>query len=299
MTAIEVRERRNAIGAALVMHAALVTALFVSLNWTREVRQPVQAELWSSPPGDLPPQPSRLPVVASAPASSSVALPPLPASPPKADISIEKPATPPSPKKDEPKKVEARKAEPKKAEPKKAEPKKTEPKKAEPKKTNEKQREKDRQETEKRVAERKMADDRAAEQLQAQRQSELSRLGIDPAAKSGAQGKDVATRAGVASGAEIGARTGVDAEYEALIQARIKARINYPDRAPGNPEAIVFVEQLPSGEVSAVKLLRSSGVPAWDAAVQRAIWSASPLPKRTDGTVARVLELGFRPRETR
>jgi len=289
MTTIEVRERRNAIGAALVMHAALVTALFVSLNWTREVRQPVQAELWSSPPGDLPPQPSRLPVVASAPASSSVALPPLPASPPKADISIEKPATPPSPKKDEPKKVEARKAEPKKAE----------PKKAEPKKTNEKQREKDRQETEKRVAERKMADDRAAEQLQAQRQSELSRLGIDPAAKSGAQGKDVATRAGVANGAEIGARTGVDAEYEALIQARIKARINYPDRAPGNPEAIVLVEQLPSGEVSAVKLLRSSGVPAWDAAVQRAIWSASPLPKRKDGTVARVLELGFRPRETR
>ena len=59
------------------------------------------------------------------------------------------------------------------------------------------------------------------------------------------------------------------------------------------------MDQLPTGEVVAVKLIRASGTPAWDEAVQRAVWAASPLPKRKDGTVARVLELAFRPKEDR
>jgi colicin import membrane protein len=44
--------------------------------------------------------------------------------------------------------------------------------------------------------------------------------------------------------------------------------------------------------------VKPSGVAAWDAAVIRAIRAASPLPKRKDGTVARTLELSFRPKET-
>jgi colicin import membrane protein len=292
MNAIEARERRNAVGAAIVMHLALLAALLVSLNWTREARQPVQAELWAAPPGDLPRAVTPPPPETRAPA---VPLPPLPlpAPPAKADISLEKP---PVPKKEPPKKADPpRKTEPpKKAEP----PRKTEPKKVEPKKTEPPKKITD-SERKRQEADRKQAEERTARQLQEQRQSELSRLGLDPAARQDAQGKDAVSRTGVASGAEIGARTGIDADYEALIQARIKARINYPDRSPGNPEAVVLVEQLPSGEVSAVRLLRPSGMPAWDAAVQRAIWAASPLPKRKDGSVARVLELGFRPRETR
>ena len=55
--------------------------------------------------------------------------------------------------------------------------------------------------------------------------------------------------------------------------------------------------QLPTGEVTKVRLIKASGVPAWDDAVQRAIWAASPLPKKKDGTVSRDLELRFRPKE--
>lgn len=259
MLAIDARENGNAFGAALGMHLLLVAGLFVSLNWSQQTPPPVQAELWSGLPPQMPASPSLQQKPVAAPT------PPAPTPPEaKADISTQK-------KKDPPKKPEPPKAD--------------------------KQKEIDRQEAAKKAAEKKRAEQRAAAQLEAQRKAELARLGLDPNAKAGAKGKDAATKAGVTGGAEIGAKTGVEADYMALIQARIKARINYPDRAPGNPEAVVAVTQLPTGEVTRVRLIKSSGVAAWDEAVQRAIWAASPLPKKKDGTVSRDLELRFRPKE--
>lgn len=268
MLAVESRENRNAVSAALLMHALLAAALLFSLQWNKRT-PPVQAELWSGMPRDLPAS-----VTPPTPAvKPTPPVPPPPAPQEKADISLQK-----------------KKEEPKKPEPKKAEPAKEDPLK-----------EKERQEALKKAAEKKAAEKKAAEQLEAQRKAELARLlGIDPNAKPAAQGKDAATKTGVAAGgAEVGSKTGTDADYEAMIQTRIRLRITYPDRSNANPEAIVRVDQLPSGEVTAVKLIRPSGTPAWDEAVQRAIWAASPLPKRKDGTVARVLELTFRPKEGR
>jgi len=260
MLAIEARESRNAAGAALLMHALLAAGLLVSLNWTRQPNTPVQAELWSGLPRQIPATTTPA-VTAPAPTPPK----PAPPEPTKADISVQK--------------------------------KKPEPPKEDLAKKRELQKEAERKEAAKKAAEKKIAEQRAAEKLQAQRQAELARLGLDPNAKANAKGKDVATKAGVVGGAEIGSKTGVDAEYEAQIQARVKIRIKYPDRSPGNPEAIVRVEQLPTGEVIKVQLIKPSGTPAWDSAVQRAIWDASPLPKKKDGTVARVLELSFRPKE--
>lgn len=260
MVAIEARESRNAAGAALLMHALLATGLLVSLNWSRQPTPPVQAELWSGLPRQVPATPSPA-VTQPAPTPPKSA----PAEPVKADIAVQK--------------------------------KKAEPPKEDPAKKREQQKEIERKEAAKKAAEKKLAEQRAAEKLEAQRKAELARLGLDPNAKANAKGKDVATKAGVVGGAELGSKTGVDPDYESLIQARIKARINYPDRGPGNPEAIVSVEQLPTGEITRVRLVKPSGTPAWDAAVQRAVWAANPLPKKKDGTVARVLELSFRPKE--
>ena len=269
MLAIEARESRNAVSAALLMHGLLAAALLLSLQWKDRIPI-VQAELWSAMPRDIP-------ATFTPPAAAVRPAPPVPPAPvpeTKADIALKK------------------KEEPKKTEPKKEEPKKPEPPKADVLKAQ--------QEAQKKAQEKKLAEKKAAEQLEAQRRAELARLGIDPNAKPGAAGKDAATKTGVvAGGAEVGSKTGRDADYESLIQARIKARINYPDRSATNPEAIVQVDQLPTGEVVAVKLIRASGTPAWDEAVQRAVWAASPLPKRKDGTVARVLELAFRPKEDR
>jgi colicin import membrane protein len=47
------------------------------------------------------------------------------------------------------------------------------------------------------------------------------------------------------------------------------------------------VEQLPTGEILSVRKTKSSGMPAFDDAVERGINKSSPLPKKKDGTVER------------
>ncbi len=262
MHAIEAREYRISISAAVLMHLLLVAALIVSLNWSRESPKPVQAELWSS-----------LPPIASASVKITppqpTAAPAPPAPPTKADISLQKN------KADEAKKEAA-------------------------------QKEADRQERERREAQRKIDEQKKREEqkalarIEARRQEELARLGMDPNAKAAAKGKDIASKAGVQGGAELGAKTGELADYAAMIRARVLSRIRFdPARAPQNPEVVFVVEQLPTGEISAVRKIKSSGVPLWDDAVERAIKASDPLPKKKDGTVERVLELRFRPREDR
>jgi colicin import membrane protein len=64
----------------------------------------------------------------------------------------------------------------------------------------------------------------------------------------------------------------------------------------GNPEAVFNVVQLPTGDVLSVKLKKSSGNPALDTAIERAILKASPLPLPEPRSLfERQLELTFRP----
>jgi colicin import membrane protein len=274
MSVIEQREGRRALTASASVHLLLAGALLVSFNWNRKPPPPVQVELWAGPPVVIPEPPA-----APAPAVKAPPPKPTPKAPPpapsKADIALKK-AAPPKP---DPKEL-ARKAEEKRA--------------AEEQRLEELRREQQRIEQE-RVAQEKQ---RRQEKLDKLRQAELARLSSARNAPPSQEGRDIATKAGVATGAEIGSKTGVDPDYAALIQARIKARIQYADRTSDNPEAVVSVEQLPTGEITQVQLVKPSGVAAWDAAVIRAIRAASPLPKRKDGTVARTLELSFRPKET-
>ena len=265
MLAIEARESRNAVFAALLMHSALVAALLVSLNWSRQAPRPVQAELWGNLPAPLPaPVPASVqppPVEPPKPVPPKAVPPP---SPVKADISLEKK------KQDDAKKLAAEKK-------------------------LAAQREADRL-----AAQKKLAEKEAAARIEARRAAELARLGLDPNAKATGKSKDVATKAGVVGGAEVGNKTGDLADYAAMIRARVLARIRFdPSRAPGNPEVIFIVEQLPSGEISGIRKTKSSGVAPWDEAVERAIRASDPLPKKKDGTVERILELRFRPNEDR
>jgi colicin import membrane protein len=60
------------------------------------------------------------------------------------------------------------------------------------------------------------------------------------------------------------------------------------------------VTVLPGGEVLDVKLVKSSGVPAYDAAVERAIHAADPLPVPSDPDLFQQLRQAnykFRPLE--
>jgi colicin import membrane protein len=87
-------------------------------------------------------------------------------------------------------------------------------------------------------------------------------------------------------------------DWVAKIRAKVSSRINFPQEVPGNPEAIFAVALLPTGEVLSVRLSKSSGNKALDAALERAILSSSPLPKpEQPGIFRRDLELRVRAKD--
>lgn len=84
------------------------------------------------------------------------------------------------------------------------------------------------------------------------------------------------------------------------ISSHIRRFVVMPPDVVGNPQAEFEVSLIPTGEVLNVKLSRSSGNPAYDNAVERAIRKASPLPLPTDPALVgrfRELKLKFRPNE--
>ena len=86
-----------------------------------------------------------------------------------------------------------------------------------------------------------------------------------------------------------------NAEYISKLIGAIRSNIVLPLDIKGNPEAIFDVVQLPTGEVMSVRLRKSSGHKAYDAAVERAIYKSSPLPKDRPERFQRNLEIKFRP----
>ena len=88
------------------------------------------------------------------------------------------------------------------------------------------------------------------------------------------------------------------AEYIERVRGKIRGNIILPPNIQGNPQAEFEVTQLPSGDVLDVKLRRSSGNPALDAAVERAIRKSSPLPKPAQAELfERVLRIPYKPRD--
>lgn len=106
-----------------------------------------------------------------------------------------------------------------------------------------------------------------------------------------AQQADAARKAAAARESALG-------QYTALIRAKVRGNWILPQDLQGNPEAVFLVIQLPTGEVLNVRLLKSSGNPAYDTAVERAILKSSPLPLPSDRSLFdRELKLTFRLRD--
>lgn len=92
------------------------------------------------------------------------------------------------------------------------------------------------------------------------------------------------------------ARNKAIADYLSRIRGKIRGNIVLPPNIKGNPEAIFDVTQLPGGEILSVRLKRSSGQGALDAAIERAILKSSPLPKPEQADLfSREIELRYRP----
>ncbi len=142
------------------------------------------------------------------------------------------------------------------------------------------EREKEKQDAEKKLQEKRLAEarDRQAREAQAlQAQAERERQVEQKAAADAARAK-------------------ADADYIRRIQAKIRGNVVVPPDMQGDPEAVFDVVQLPTGEIIDVQLNKSSGVRAYDEAVQRAIIKSSPLPRPDSPDMfRRDLTLKFRP----
>ena len=96
-------------------------------------------------------------------------------------------------------------------------------------------------------------------------------------------------------------RERVVSEFQGQIREKILGNLHLPLTLVGNPLVEYRVDLLPNGEVARVRLLKSSGQPQYDLAVERAILRSSPLPLPPDRDAARAFREGlilqFRPTE--
>jgi TonB family protein len=93
---------------------------------------------------------------------------------------------------------------------------------------------------------------------------------------------------------------GPSASYGGRLVARIRPNITFPGDVAGimgNPGAEVEVRADADGTIISRKLLKSSGIKAWDEAVLKAIDKTETLPRDIDGRVPDHLEFTFRPKD--
>ena len=257
---------------ALMAHALLLAALAFSVRWKTSDPAGVEAELWAAVPQIAAPR-----AVALEPTPTPVPVP-LEVKPPPPPPKVE-----PAPVPDAQIAIEKAKRDEAKREQKRVEDEKREVALREEAK-REQARAKDELERKKKEEALKLKQDQA--KIDAARENNLKRM----LSQAGATGE--ATSTGTA------ARTaGPSAGYAGRIKARIQPNIVFADSVDGNPLATVEVRLAPDGTIIGKKLVKSSGVKAWDDAVLRAIDKTEVLPRDTDGRVPSPFEIDFRPHD--
>lgn len=248
--------KKQALAFTILVHVVLLAFLFFGVQWKRSPPEVYEVELWSpkSSPAVQPPPPPLPPpepeVVKPQPKPEPKPEPKVEPPPPrKPDIVLKEEKKKPEPKKPEPPKPEP-KPEPKKPEP------KPEPKKPEPPKFD----------FDKELA-RESKEAAQFKANQAKAASEAQRMANAAAAE--AEQRSSANARGLAN-------------YIGKIKGKIRGNIVLPPNIQGNPPAVIEITQLPTGQVLNVKIRRSSGNLALDAAIERGILSSSPLPKPDD-----------------
>lgn len=270
----------RSIGLAVLAHAFLLSALTWGVHWKREaVTVAAEAELWSALPQQAAPRLVEAPAVPLAPPAPPPVQTPPQAKAPVVDIALEREKLRLKKKQelDRQKELEQQRLEKLKQEKLLADKKRLQDKKAlEDKKKSE-------QEAKRKEA---LKEQQEAKKMEAQRQANLQRM----TGLAGASGAAGATGTAQQS-------SGPSASYAGRIRARIKPNIVFTEDIATNPMADAEVRTAPDGTIISRKLLKSSGVKAWDDAVLKAIDKTEVLPRDVDGRVPPVLIIGFRPKD--
>jgi colicin import membrane protein len=291
--------RWPAIALAVAMHAGLVAFLVIGVNWQNNAPVAVEAEVWDMktqaaapppppPPEVVEPQPEPLP-------APKVEQPPPPppveqaVAPKPPDIALEREKQRKAEKLrqlEEKEREEAKLAKERKAE-------ELAEKKAQ-ELADKKAEQKAAELAEKKLAEKKLADQVKADKLAKARQEAAEQKKLDKVRAD--EMKRITAGAGTTGEAAKSTAPRSDSGYIASITSKVKSTTSYSGSTDvaGNPKAEFKVEQLPTGEIISARLVKSSGIPAFDDAVEKGIIKASPLPKKKDGTVERTLVIAFK-----
>lgn len=298
---------------AVMMHGVLVGALWLNIQWNVEPAGEVVAELW----GTVPPPPEVAPPPKPEPAPAP---PPKPIEPPKkseADIALE----------EEKKRLELERAgqerlrqaqierlererqerEKREQELRKQaqlEKEKLERERAEKARIEQERLEKERLEKE-RIEKERLAKARAEQERREKLEAEQAQKRRDELRE--AERNRMLAQAGVGksggnpNAAASGGGGRGDGGYAAQLVGLIRPKIIFavPDNTSPSVYAEYQVDLLPTGEIQAIRLLKASGLPGYDAAVERAIRRTDPFPRKRDGSAPdRTIVIRFRPVDT-
>lgn len=267
---------------AAVVHAGLLLFLWAGVSWQNTEPVAVEAEIWDMKVQTAAPPPPK-PVAAPEPAPE-----PPPPAPKVSQPKVEEPSPPKPPD------IALERAK-LKAEKLKAEKlRQQEEKKQEEKKlAEEKDREKARELAEKKLDEKKLEEKKAAEKKARAKKEAAEQKALKDMRD--AEMRRIEGAVGTTGTAQKATAPRRDNGYLASITSKIKSTTSYLGNTdlPGNPRVVFRIEELPTGEIISVKMIKSSGVPGFDEAVEKGIIKSSPLPKKKDGTVERSLEIAF------
>lgn len=296
----------RALALALFVHLLLIAALTWGVNWKHsEEAASFEAELWSgtaqqaapgsrpAPPQLTPPQPAAEPERRPEP------------TPPVA-VAVPRPAPVPPPRP-----VKAPQAKPA-------------PSAHEADIALEKEKEKKRQQLAQKAAElqqaKKLQEKQQAEQALAQRKTAEKAAQAEKAAEQKLHAKalekenlaaekrrldalnrmmGIAATSGTNATGSSAKSSGPSANYKGRLSAVFKRNISFSniDSIQGNPKAVVQVKVSPNGLIISFNLTKSSGVPAWDDAVLRAVEKTERIPLDEDGKVVPEFPVQFGPKD--
>ncbi len=234
---------------AVLVHAIFFSFIYFGVTWQSRPEAPYVAEIWDKLP----------------PAQKTAPPPPVP-QPPKPEPEPVKPEqqppkTEPEPVKPPPKPAEE-KPEPPKPDPEIA--RKLEREKREQEKKA-KQEKADREKKEKEKADREKA---KQEEARHKREEEVRKREEQEAFEAAQRQREQAAAQ----------RQQEYLEWVGKIRDKIRGKANVPDTVIGHPEVQLHIRILPGGEVFDVSITKPSGNPTYDAAIERAVRSSSPLP---------------------
>jgi colicin import membrane protein len=277
---------------AVAVHVVFIIVLVSGIRWQQRVPEPLVAELWQEipppkpqpltrpaepPPPPPTPKPQALPPAPPKPVAQPKPAP-IPAQPSQADIEL----------KEKQRKLKEQKAAQEAQREEELRQKEEARKEAEAQRREEQLRQeelKKQEEARRKEEEKRLEEVRRTEELRMEKEAEARRVAIleeqqKLAQEVKARAQEEARKRALAEAAA--AKQKQLAQFMDRIKQKVRSRVVLPPAINGNPEAVYSVTLLPGGEVLDVKLMKSSGVPAYDAAVERAIHAADPLPVPSD-----------------